>query len=310
MIPFWLERALHIGTSVLLASTLLFRRVYLRPSVSLSVNRTWQQRGATSFARCAGLLWILISLSGAGWLLTVVTSLNDGELSASGVAKVLIMSRFGQLWEIRAGILIVCGAALVATNRRSPSAPASEWTALVASILLVGSLTMTSHAAAAIGVFAPLRFGIDLSHLVVSIVWPGCLFPLALYLRRRDSTHHAEECVSTLRRFSGISLGAVIFLGGTGVANSLWVIRNPVELFDSDYGRVLTLKVMLFLILIVYGAVNRRLLARQARTIDLSSNSNCCRLLARNVWIESLLAAAVFGLVGVLGATASPHLMN
>ena len=86
-------------------------------------------------------------------------------------------------------------------------------------------------------------------------------------------------------------IGSGIYLAYEGLGHSLY------HLLYSSYGRVLSLKVELFAVILVVGAYNRLYLIPK---IDQPSSR---RTLLRNVSAEALMIIGVIGLAALLAAT-------
>jgi putative copper resistance protein D len=88
----------------------------------------------------------------------------------------------------------------------------------------------------------------------------------------------------------------------TGAVNT-WVLAGSVPaLVDTDYGRLLLVKVALFLVMLSFGAINRlRLTPHLAHAASASAAANALRQIERNSLIEAGLAAIIIAIVGLLG---------
>jgi putative copper resistance protein D len=118
---------------------------------------------------------------------------------------------------------------------------------------------------------------------------------------RRDPAH-APFAVEATRRFSTLGLVSVGTLLSTGIVNAWILVGSFNALLVSDYGRVLTLKICLFVFMLAFAAVNRFLLTpRLALTAAGEPQLTSLRQLARNSGIEIALGLTIYGIVGVLG---------
>jgi putative copper resistance protein D len=96
-------------------------------------------------------------------------------------------------------------------------------------------------------------------------------------------------------RFSSMGILSVCTLIATGVVNTLNLAGSVTALIETEYGKLLLLKIFLFIAMVGIAAVNRlRLLPRLA-------NANTTRPLRRNVVLEIALATVIMFVVGALG---------
>jgi putative copper resistance protein D len=101
----------------------------------------------------------------------------------------------------------------------------------------------------------------------------------------------------------------VAALAATGLTNSYFLVGSFRALVTTEYGRLLTLKVLLFVIMIGFGACN---LLRFKPQLALANEQNATqrdalRKLMRNVIAELCLGVLVVLIVGALGATPPPR---
>jgi copper transport protein len=90
-------------------------------------------------------------------------------------------------------------------------------------------------------------------HVLGMAVWLGGLVMLAI--ARTDENSYARVA----ERFSGLALGAVVVITVTGVFQALRQLQPFSALWDSDYGRILILKLIAFAIILLIAAWSRRL---------------------------------------------------
>ena len=92
---------------------------------------------------------------------------------------------------------------------------------------------------------------------------------------------------------------AVALLAATGALNTLLLVGSVEALAGTPYGRLLSLKILLFLVMVVLALINRfRLLPRLRRE---PQSSAPLAALARSVLFEQVLGLAVLAVVSVLG---------
>jgi formate hydrogenlyase subunit 3/multisubunit Na+/H+ antiporter MnhD subunit len=118
------------------------------------------------------------------------------------------------------------------------------------------------------------------------------LFRLAA--RQTDQSLALTMQVAT-HRFSTLGLVAVGALLATGFVNTWVLVGGLSALLESGYGRLLLLKIALFMAMVAIASLNRfRLTPRLPR-------KDSMRLLARNVLVEIGLGLAIVAVASVLG---------
>jgi copper transport protein len=128
-------------------------------------------------------------------------------------------------------------------------------------------------------------------HLLAVGAWIGGLVWLLAWLRGRERPEQAEAVV----RFSRLAAPVLGLVAVTGLSRALHLAGGWTGLLDSSYGRLLDVKVLLFLGLVALGALNRYrvvpTIAAGARRLD---------GLRRNVRGEVALAACILAVTAVL----------
>ena len=97
-------------------------------------------------------------------------------------------------------------------------------------------------------------------HLLAAGLWLGSLVPLAGLLGRARSTSEtgwiyiARDAVP---RFSQMGYAAVALLAASGALNTLLLVGSTQALVGTPYGRLLGLKILLFLAMVTVALFNR-----------------------------------------------------
>ncbi|WNG87363.1 CopD family protein [Mycobacterium sp. ITM-2016-00317] len=144
----------------------------------------------------------------------------------------------------------VCGLAVTALR----SGPAGILTAGLAGVGIVGH-PLTGHLSdSALGGLAVAV------HALAAAVWCGTLAALVL------TVDHRGQWARVLPRFSRLSLVCVVALLVGGVAAGLTVLQSPAGLLTTGYGRLLSAKILLTVLLVVLAWRNRELWLPAART--------------------------------------------
>jgi putative copper resistance protein D len=297
-----ITRAVHIATSILIAGIFTFDLVMLGltgPSESDDLHEI-----ARRLFRLA--VWSLIAalLSAVIWFWLEVASMSGlpvkNTFSASGWGTVLLETQFGRVWQLRLGLIataFVLVASALAKVKARRAFIAILW--LVSVVLLV-SLALISHAAAA----TTRPFGVlgDMIHLCAAGLWIGGLVPLAIFLAAvRAKLSLGEMLPGVLRRFSALSLSCVSVLVVSGISNSWLLVGSIYALFTTPYGQLLLFKLALLAILVGFGARNRFLV--KAKLPKAAADPDVLAQLRRNVICETYLGVAVVVIVACLGVT-------
>jgi copper transport protein len=160
-----------------------------------------------------------------------------------------------------------------------------SWARACAMLALIGiglALVASGHASTA----EPrlLNIPVVFLHGVCVALWIGSLLPLALAVPAGDSV--------ALQRFSRLIPVPLLVLVASGMVLAFVQLDRPDALWTTDYGRVLSAKIALVLVLLALGALNRyALVPRLAITGT--------RRLVAVIAVEFALAVVILGLVGL-----------
>src|SRR5882724_3496469 len=240
--PLIATRAIHFAATAVRSGSLVFRTVFAKPVLGSEEARLF--RSQTLRVAWTGLT--ITIASGAIWLLLEATSMSGLPLSeamtSAVLSTVLNQTQFGQVFEIR----IVLTAILVAclTFGRYPLA---DWLALAAALGLTAAIAWTGHAGSTLGELGNLHLAADALHLLAAAAWTGGLVSLVLLLavvRRHQAV--ASLAWDAARRFSRVGIISVATLLVTGTVNAWILVGSFHGLADTDYGRLLMLKLVAF----------------------------------------------------------------
>jgi putative copper resistance protein D len=312
-------RWLHISASILLAALFLFEPVIVAPfarkpartiqPLFLSVRR--------SRSRFVWWAWSFAQISWIAWLWLITASLSGEDLAAcissGAIGTLLFSTQFGHLWLMRLVIGLIFGIGLWIFEQKSGRLSALEMSLAWLSAFELVSLAWGGHAVADPGHHAALHLLADGIHLLALVFWPGFLLPLATFLLvmlKSDQIDALGLAAAIVRRFSVSSLIAVTIIVLTGFLNSLFMVGNLRALLTTDYGRLLISKVVLFLLMVGFGAWNflmlKPSLAVDAVPMNVAHQERAMRSLVRNILWEIALGAAVILIVAAVGITPPP----
>lgn len=306
-----LARTIQIAASVLLAGLFAFKLVVLAPVASRHKRvEQFQLRLKGLWGRLALVAWGAVIVSALAWFGLVAASISGAATPLDIVdtlRTVLLQTQFGHLWACRLGCCLVLGILLLMGSHEVVTA--------VFSFAILASLAAAGHSGAIAGNVGPLPMIGDIGHLTAAALWPGGLVPLLIVLLQqyRAVDQSSERfAADVVRRFSAVSLVVVGLLVATGLLNTYFIVGSPGALFTTDYGRLLLLKIALFILMLGLGAWNLLVLKpRLSRAVMVESQAAGAVMtpmssLIRSVACETFLAAGVVLVVGFLGATPPP----
>ena len=161
-------------------------------------------------------------------------------------------TRAGTWWVARAVALAgVAGVAGVAG--RSGTGVAPRFVGPVVALLLVTVTACGGHAVT--GRWVWLGLIATVAHLLALGLWASGLVTLAV---GGGLGLGADGRVGFAHRFSPWALGAVLVLALSGAANGLRQVGTVAGLVDTDYGRLLLVKLAVFAVLLAVAALTRR----------------------------------------------------
>ena len=173
---------------------------------------------------------------------------------------------------------------------------------LVLEMFLLLSLGWVGHAVEGQGTTKLVHEINQMLHLLAAGLWLGGLLPLAWLLGRARSpsgTAWISLARDVVPRFSQMGYAAVGLLAMTGALNTLLLVGSIHALLGTPYGRLLALKILLFLAMVTVALFNRfRLLPRLRREPQPSAT---IAALTRSVLFEQGLGLAILAVVSVLG---------
>jgi copper resistance protein D len=301
--PLIVIRAIHFAATALTTGTLVFRAVVADPALLSAEAVAAVMR--TQIRRVAWVGLAITVVSGAIWLLLEAVAMSGLAFSEAITADVLSTvvneTQFGLVFEIRSVLAIILAACL-AYDRLPPA----RWLALASALGLVAAIAWTGHAGSTPGEMGLLHLTADTLHLIAAAAWTGSLVPFALLLLAAARHYPCEASARLARdatqRFSLLGIASVASLFGSGIINA-WILVGSINgLIATQYGRLVMLKIALFVAMLGFAAVNRFWLTpRLALPFTGAAQLRALRQLTRNSVIEIALALMIFAIVGMLG---------
>jgi len=310
--PLIYARAIQFAATMLVAGVVLFAVFVAAPAW-----RGVSSNGGVAVkirARLAAIAWIslaLAAISGVAWLVLTAAAMSDRptpQVFGDGVLwTVLSQTTFGRDWLVR--FVLACALAATLPALLSPRNHKTPWIEAAAAVLaaaFAGALTWSGHAAGGLGGEAIIHPAADVLHLIAAAAWVGALLPLIVLFAAAgaDDTSLAMARTATAR-FSILGIVSVGTLLVTGIVNTYYLAGSVPALLHTDYGRLLLIKIALFLAMLAIAAVNRFQLTPQlAQQASIAASRNALRQLRRNASIEVLAGAIVIVIVAALGTMA------
>jgi putative copper resistance protein D len=292
-------RAIHFAATSIVVGSLIFRLLVVKPSLCSPAAAA--VRGQTHRIAAIGLAVVVVS--GVIWVVLQAASMSGlpfGEAMTVDVLSMVVTgTQFGLVQDARFALGIVLAGALTYDHVES-----ARWLGLMSALGLVAAIAWTGHAGAGDGEMGTLHLAADVLHLISAGAWLGGLVSLTvLYgVVRRDGSASTFLARDATKRFSALGIVCVGTLILTGIVNTWSLVGALHMLLFSEYGRLLTFKICLFAVMLVVAAVNRFwLMPRLVPSSGHEAQLNSLRQLSSNSFIEIVLGAVIYGIVGVLG---------
>ena len=309
--PLIIVRDFHLTTTIILAGVAFFDLFIVRPLCRP------QRRPAAALASFESssrrLLWICVTLSLASALLWLcLLSIRIGgkgfsDTITDGTAwLVLSQTQFGFVWQMR----LLFGGSFVAclSVRRSPGGRFDNALTIVTNLLstaYLGSLSFAGHGTEGVGWEQGIHLVADFLHLIGAGLWLGGLVPFVLilvYLSRFREEGWVSAAAHIGASFSIAGIIAVGLLLASGTINAAFLVSETHSLTDTDYGRLLLLKIALFGVMVCFASINRRyLLPRLLANLGSDHAAATVRRLVQSALVEIALGLVIVCIVGLLG---------
>jgi putative copper resistance protein D len=258
------------------------------------------------------IAWISLALaafSGAAWLVLTAAAMSDlsaAQVFGDGVLwTVLSQTVFGRDWLIR--LVLACALAATLPSLLTQQNHKTRWIETAAAVLaaaFAGTLAWSGHAAGGLGGEAVLHPAADVLHLIAAAAWVGALVPLIVLFAAAAGADDASLAMArtATTRFSILGIVSVGTLLATGIVNTYYLAGSVPALLHTDYGRLLLIKIALFLAMVAIAAVNRfRLTPQLLQDASIAASRDALRQLRRNAAIETLAGAIIIAIVAALG---------
>jgi putative copper resistance protein D len=272
------SRWLHLTSVTVLFGVALFG-LYAPRTALVGARRSWWLLVAAPAAVGSAIAWFVFSAA------AMSMAINLSDVSAA-IPTVLAETDFGRVWSVRV---------VIALTLCAPSVARARWPNLVLTGALLASLALTGHAQMHEPPILWLQAAVDAAHLLAAGAWLGALSAFLLLLRRSPLE---PETARALSDFAAVGSIAVATLIASGVANAWFVLGGIRPLVASHYGRLLLLKVGLFLVMVALAAANR---FRVVPAFAAHPSADAAAGVRRCVLAEQLLGLTVLLIVSAIG---------
>lgn len=250
----------------------------------------------------AAVLGVFITLAQFGTTCLAMTGNDMTALDREMLAFMAFETPMGVSHIVRAATLGLL-AVLWSTGR-------AGWPVIAAlAVVALGSLAWSGHAGASEAALGWVHRLSDIVHLVAGAIWIAALVMFArILLFDFEAPGVVAPALDALERFSGIGtiiVGAIVV---TGLINLLAIvgIDGVVATFETAYGRLLLLKIALFVAMLGLAGFNRwRFVPGVRATLGRGEQVAAVRRLRRTILAETMLAFLILAVVAIFG-TLSP----
>jgi copper transport protein len=319
---FWADRLVGYAALGAGIGLLVFLVVVWLPALATAAGRseTWRTASEAFQHRWRALIWIAI---GSGLAATLLALPLQGATAAGtsfwsaldpDVLGEVLETRFGEVMALRAAAWVGLAAvvAVALSPRRTAGVPRLATLALGAVPLGLLAITPALSGHASTQDPGLVLFPMDVIHVTAMSVWLGGLLALVLALpaatARLDGAERSGLLVGNLTRFSVLALCSVLALAVTGTVQALIEVGSIPGMVETGFGRLVLVKVALFVGLVALGWSNRaRLVPELSRLAGAGETPGRTGIgLRRNLRLEVGLIAAVLAATALLVSYAPP----
>lgn len=216
------------------------------------------------------------------------------------VGSMITMTLWGRAWLLQMAAAVLAGAASLAIRKGRFGA----WGAVASAALLVAvSLALSGHAPGSPRL-STLAIGADVLHVIGAAGWLGSLFFVIAAgitaAHRLPAELRAPAVAELVNAFSPAALVFAALAASTGVFAAWLHLQRLGELWSSDYGRTLLIKLAVLSVVGLTGAYN------WLRVRPALGDESGTRRIRRSATVEVAVAAVVLAITAVLVATATP----
>lgn len=237
--------------------------------------------------------WLVASCVAAVMTSISLTGPVEANMLGSSLAQFFTQIAVGQGWL--ATILMTATISVLTFAARGQTGVAA---ALVLALVALVPLALQAHAAGA-GNHVAATVALWL-HVAGAAVWVGGLAAVT-YAAAFDE----RAFVPLVRRFSAIAFAGLCAVTISGMAGALVRLSHPVQLLTTDYGRLLSLKIVALLLLVGFGWAQRTWVIRRFGSTDMPALRRRLVFGSLVLW-ELLVLGVAMGAGATLSRTETP----
>jgi putative copper resistance protein D len=233
-----------------------------------------------------------------------MTGVPLSQVDRGALGLVLSVPSLGLSFGIRAAALLAVAALGLI---RLPAVP-RLWAMLAASAIALATLAGVGHANMDSGALGWLHLTGDILHLLAAALWIGAiagLLAMAVKARRASGAEQLDHVWRALAGFATVGTIAVSVIVVTGLINMSAIVgaSGIPSLPATLYGRLLILKLVLFVAMLALAAMNRfRHVPRLEEMMRGRGAASALLRLRRSLVAEAACGVAILILVAWLGA--------
>lgn len=307
--------ALILGAPVILL-------LVLRP-VFATLPEGWGTSRSAVATRLEGLIRAaLLGAAATTGLLLLLQAALTSELGAGDITsnnfRSVFETTFGQWYALRFPLLAALAVLLLGKVKEwslaglkgtdggeAGAAPSTLWWGswIVIGAGLVATSSLSGHAL--VGRPQGLSIANDVLHLGFASIWFTGVILLAVLLpdawRGRPKAERLRLLAPVVTRFSMVALVSIGIVTVTGTINSFLHIGHLGDLWNTSYGRVLSVKLVLFVGVLTLGGLNHFIVRDRLKEALASGDSvREQEVFRRSIAAELALALAIMAATGVM----------
>jgi putative copper resistance protein D len=202
------------------------------------------------------------------------------------------------LWRlIGFGLMLVASGLLLHKNRYIKTF--SAILAILSCLLIAVTFTFIGHSTE-LGLLAQ---GLILIHVLIIGSWIGAFYPLWKLCSTDDHSDDNIVIKNVMDTFGrlGIVIVILVLLSGMGM---VWMLfDSPTELFSSNYGIAVTIKLCLVAIILLIAAWHKLVLVPK---LTIANPSLAKQKLQKSIGLEALIAVLILATTAVLSSVLGP----
>lgn len=298
-VAYVLIRWLQYVAVFLMIGTLVFSRVVLPRAKEPGEPQTVLGTLARDRSLRVGTLasGALVALQAARFLAQRETLRGSGDFRMDVAAADILL---GSAWGTGLLLVVLGGIITLVVLRRMSVAEKGATPLLILGLGIASiGLGLSGHQAAS-RIGAPIAVVVDAVHVLGTAGWLGTLAVLVIsslpVVQSEEALDHAQVA-RILRAFSPVALISAAVAGASGLTLAAVNLGRVPALWESEYGRVLLLKLSVLAFVVATGAYNWR------RVLPSLGTAQSTLALRRSATAEVLVAIAVVAVSAVLVAT-------